>query len=376
MPVENISTLAKDAFGDPSVIPLWLGEGDLPTPKLASDAVAAALAAGHVFYTYQQGIPELRNTLAEYLTDLHGSAVAADRITVTAGGMGAITLAVTMLVEPGDNVLVIEPVWPNIGGAVRVAGGIPRPVAMDYSKDGWQLDVAKLESYCDHRTKAVFFASPGNPTGAMIPLETQRALLEVCRRRGIWIVADEVYNRMVFGRRSAPSIAQIAHPDDRVLIINSFSKSWAMTGWRLGWLVHPAPLGALLANLTQYSNSGLPTFLQHAAITVVRDGEPFVERVNRYSAHGMQLVCDALDQMPHVRVGARPSAGMYVFFQVDGMDDSRAAARAILAQTRIGLAPGAFFGQGSQRFLRLCCCRSPDQLATALARLRVFFDTP
>ncbi len=372
LPIENISSIASGELGRADLIPLWFGEGDLPSPPFAAEAVARALAANQVFYTHQNGIPELREALATYLNGLHGTALGPDRITVTAGGMGAITLAIQLLVEPGDNVVIVDPVWPNIGGAVAAAGAIARKYEMRLEADGWNVDVDRLVATFDARTRAVFFASPGNPTGAMVPLPVQQAILEACRRRGIWVIADEVYNRMVFGVRSAPSLASVADPEDRLLVINSFSKSWAMTGWRLGWLVHPAALGRMVATLTQYSNSGQPTFLQHAAASVVREGEPWVAKVNAYAEQGMRIACDVLESLPRVRLHGRPKASMYAFFRVDGLPDSRAACRAILAKARVGLAPGAFFGTGSEGFLRLCYCRSPAQLGEAMERLAAF----
>ncbi len=370
MPVENIAELARNAHRMPDLIPLWFGEGDLPTPRFAADAVARALAEGKVFYTQQNGVMELRVALAEYLTGLGRTRIPAERVTVTAGGMGAILLAVSLVLNPGDSVAIVDPVWPNIAGAVRMVGGVPRSVPMDLTPAGWQLDLAKLEASFDRTTKAVFFASPGNPTGAIIPVETQRALLELCRRRGIWIIADEVYCRLAFGQRSVPSFADLAEPEDRVLIVNSFSKSWAMTGWRLGWLVHPPALESLLANMTQFSNSGLPTFLQHAAITVLRDGEDFVAKMNAYCENGIALVCDAFEGMARVGPVYRPTAAMYVFFAVDGMTDSRLACKTIAEEARVGLAPGAFFGSGFDGFLRVCCSRAPEQLQLAMERLR------
>jgi aspartate aminotransferase len=369
--LENISNLAKQAF-DPNsgIVPLWFGEGDLTTPAFVGDAVHAAIRAGHTFYSHQNGILELREALCDYHNGLLGTAIGTDRITVTNGGMPAIMLAIEMLVDKGDNVVVIDPVWPNIVGIVQVVGGEVRSVRMDDTPDGWTLDLARVAAACDARTKAIFFASPGNPTGAMIPLSVQRELLEFARARGIWLLADEVYHRLVFGERCGPSILSITEPEDRVLVINSFSKSWAMTGWRLGWLVHPPSVGPTLAMLTQFTSSGTTTFLQHGAVAAVRQGEAFVAQMNAYCAAGADIVCDALEAMPRVRMSTRPKAAMYAFFEIDGMADSRAACLKILDRTRVGLAPGIFFGKGSESFLRICFCRSPAVLHDAMDRLR------
>ncbi len=369
--LENISNIAKQAF-DPNsgILPLWFGEGDLPTPAFIGDAVHDAIRAGHTFYSHQNGIPELREALATYHNGLLGTAIGTDRITVTNGGMPAIMLAIEMLVDKGDNVVVIDPVWPNIGGIVQIVGGEVRSVRMDDTPEGWALDLSRVAAACDARTKAIFFASPGNPTGAMIPLAVQAELLAFARTRGIWLLADEVYQRLVFGERCGPSILTICDPEDRVLVINSFSKSWAMTGWRLGWLVHPPSVGPTLAMLTQFTSSGTTTFLQYGAIAALQQGEDFVAQMNAYCTHGARIVCEALESMPRVRMSARPKAAMYAFFEIDGMADSKAACLDILNRTRVGLAPGMFFGKGSESFLRICFCRSPALLADAMERLR------
>ena len=369
MSLENISTVAGAAIGDPSIIPLWFGEGDLATPSFVGEAMARAVRAGQTFYTFQNGIPELRQTLADYLTGLNRRPVPADRITVTGGGMAAIMLSVQLVAETGDNIIVIDPVWPNIAGMSQLVGAEARSVRMDQGPNGWSLDLDKVTAAMDGRTRAVIFASPANPTGAMIPIETQAALLEICRARGVWVVADEVYNRLVFGRRNAASILDQADPEDRVLVINSFSKSWAMTGWRLGWLTHPPSLGPTLAMMIQYTSTGVTTALQHAGVAAVRDGEPFVARMRDYCEAGVNFVHDALERFGRVRVAPRPIAGMYAMFEVDGMADSREACLSILRQTRVGLAPGYFFGPGSNSFLRLCACRAPEVLAEAMERL-------
>ena len=369
IPLENISSLARGRFGDPSMIPLWFGEGDLAAPAFIGEAMARAVAAGHVFYTHQNGIPELRGALADYLSGLGARPIGAERITVTFSGMNAIMLAIQLACEPGDNVIAVDPVWPNAGGMARLVGAEVRSARMDYGQGGWSLDVDKVAAAMDDRTRAVFFASPGNPTGAMVPMQTQAELLKLCRARGVWLIADEVYNRLAFGVHSAPTILDIADPEDRLIVINSFSKSWAMTGWRLGWMVHPPSIGPTVAMMTQYTTSGVTTFLQHAGVAAIREGEPFVAWMRGYCEAGMGIVCDALERLARVRMGPRPQAGMYAYFEVDGMPDSRQACLEILAKTSVGLAPGIFFGPGSETFLRACVCRKPEVLTTAMERL-------
>jgi aspartate/methionine/tyrosine aminotransferase len=367
--LENIATVAGSAIGDPGIIPLWFGEGDLATPDFITEAFALAARDGHTFYTHQNGIPELRRALADYLSGLNRIPVAPERITVTGGGMLAIAMAVQAIAGDGDNIIVIDPVWPNVGGITRLVGAQVRSVRMDHGPAGWTLDPAKVAAAIDGRTRGVFFASPGNPTGAMLAMDIQVELLNLCRRHGVWLLADEVYGRLVYGRSSAPSILDHADPEDRLFVLNSFSKSWAMTGWRLGWMVHPPSLGPTLAMMVQYTNSGVTTPLQHAGVAAIRQGEAFVARVRAYCEAGMAITYDALARFSRVRTGPRPIAGMYALFEVDGLIDSRQACREILERTRVGLAPGYFFGPGSDHLLRLCYCRAPAVLNEAMERL-------
>jgi aspartate aminotransferase len=368
-PMENIATLARGWLGDPSIIPLWFGESDRAAPPFIAEALMQAIADGHVFYAGQNGVPPLRAALSDYLTGLGQRPIAEERITVTQSGMNAIMLAMQMIAGPGDNVIVIDPVWPNMAGMAGLLGADVRHVRMDLGSDGWSLDLDRLAAAMDGRTRGVFFASPGNPTGAMLAMQTQGQMLALCRRRGVWLVADEVYNRLVFGRHAGETILDHAEDEDRLLVVNSFSKAWAMTGWRLGWIVHPPSVGPTLAMMTQYTTSGVTTFLQHAGAAALRDGEPFVASMRAYCEAGMTLVCDVLQRWPRVRLAIRPRAGMYAFFEVDGLPDARAACLQILQQARVGLAPGGFFGPGSDGFLRLCVARDQAQLTEAMTRL-------
>jgi aspartate/methionine/tyrosine aminotransferase len=371
--MENIATLAKGWLGDPSIIPLWFGESDRSAPAFIAEAMVRAIRDGQVFYAGQNGVPPLREALSGYLTSLGERPVSEDRITVTQSGMNAIMLAMQMIAGAGDNVIVIDPVWPNMAGMAGLVGAEVRHVRMDLGAGGWSLDLDRVDEAMDGRTRGVFFASPGNPTGAILPMQTQLGLLALCRRSGVWLVADEVYNRLVFGRHAGETILDHAEDEDRLFVVNSFSKAWAMTGWRLGWMVHPPSVGPMLAMMTQYTTSGVTTFLQHAGVAALREGEPFVASMRDYCEAGMTLVCDALQSWPRVRMAVRPTAGMYAFFEVDGLPDAKAACLEILRRTRVGLAPGGFFGPGSDSFLRLCVARNPAQLADAMSRLEKMF---
>ncbi|MGD8809668.1 MAG: pyridoxal phosphate-dependent aminotransferase [Gammaproteobacteria bacterium] len=365
---QQILQVSRLALGDPKVIPLWYGESDVPTPDFIGKAASDALAAGHTFYTHKQGIPELRDALAAYTAGLYGVDMPADRITVTSSGMTGIMLATEMLVDAGDNVVIVGPVWPNARAAVEIMGGEPRGVALRYGNEGWRLDVEEVLARCDGRTRAVFVNSPGNPTGWMMPRAQQEALLSACRERGIWVIADEVYARIVYDRRAAPSFLEVAGPDDPLIVINSFSKAWAMTGWRLGWLTHPVAVGTYLANLVEYNTSGTPAFLQHAGVTAVRDGEDVVASMVARCREGRDVIGRCLAALPRVRYNP-PDAAFYAFFAVDGMDNSLDFAKRLVHEAGVGVAPGTAFGPEGEGFLRLCFARAPETLEAAAERL-------
>ncbi len=369
LPKQNIADLARWGFDRDDVIPLWFGESDLTTPPFICDAAGRALAAGHTFYTHQRGIPELREALSAYMGRLYRRPVGADRITVTSGGMAGILMSMEMLLQPGDNVVVIEPVWPNIQGVIHIMGGVKRSVMMEPGNDGWRLDMRRVEAACDSRTRAVFLASPGNPTGWMISPDQQRAMLDLARSRGFWIVSDEVYTRLAYDRSVAPSFLDVAGDEDPVIVINSFSKAWAMTGWRVGWLTHPVSIGDTLAQVVQYNTSGTATFIQHAAVAAITEGEGFAAEMRARCQAGRDIACEALERLRRVRLPARPAGGMYVFFEIEGMTDSLAMCADIFERTGVGLAPGSAFAEGCDNYLRACIALSPDKLHEAMKRI-------
>ena len=365
----GISEVAMTVFGDPDVVPLWFGEGDLVTPDFVRDTAAAALQAGETFYTWQRGLPELRAALSTYTERLYGIDCAADRISVTTGGMQAILLCCQLLLDPGDNIVIVSPIWPNISSATHLMRGEPKYVALDRTKEGaWSLDVQKVFDAVDTRTRAIFVNSPGNPTGWTMTSEQQRALLDFARKRGLWIMADEVYARLIYTRAVAPSFLELAEPDDALLVLNSFSKPWAMTGWRIGWLTHPAALGEQLAKLVQINTSGLPAFLQRGAMAALEKGDPFVEQMVERCRAGGELVFQRLSANPRVTI-ARPEAAFYNFFSVDGVDDTMAFCKKLARDYKVGLAPGEAFAAGGQGNIRLCFASSAERLSKGLDRI-------
>ena len=363
----------RRGFGVPGLIMLGVGEGDLATPKFIADAAYQSMLGGETFYTYKRGIPELRKSLADYHKRQWGVDIADERIAVTSAGMNAMILIMEMALDAGDNMVAVSPVWPNIFATAEIMGADVRMVALANDGRGWTLDLDKLFAACDERTKVIYAASPGNPTGWVMSAEEQAAVIEFCRRKRIWFIADEVYGRLIYDRPLAPSALQLARPDDPVIVVNSFSKTWAMTGWRLGWMVMPLGLAPVIERLLEFNTSGGQAFLQRGAIAAIEEGEPFVaEQIDRCRA-GRDLVTQRLGGMKRVKI-TRTEAAFYLMFQVEGEPDSYRLAMRLVDEARVGMAPGAAFGTGGEGFLRLCFAASTKRLGEAMDRLEPFLN--
>ena len=368
MPASRIRDVANEAMGMEGLIPLWFGEPDVPTPDFICQAAADALFRGETFYTPNRGMPDLRHALAGYTSALYQVPVADDRITITASGMSGIMLSHQLLVEPGTNIICATPAWPNVQGTVDVLGGEFRAAPLTFNGFRWQLDLETVFDAVDKQTRAVFINSPGNPTGWVMPGEDQKALLEFCRQRGLWLVADEVYARLVYDGKHAPSFLEHAEPEDRLIVVNSFSKPWAMTGWRLGWLVTPARLGQQLEMVNEFNLAGAATFTQIAGITALQKGEDFIAgQLERYR-NARDAVYERLSANPRVRIGW-PEGAFYAYFAVDGIDDGLAFCKQLVREHRVGLVPGSAFNAAEEGWLRLCFASQVETLNTALDRL-------
>jgi aspartate/methionine/tyrosine aminotransferase len=366
---DNIAVLAKRARELGGVIPLWFGEGDIVTPAFIRDAAKKALDDGATFYVpNMRGLNALNDALSAYQSHWHGKPIPVERTTVAPGGMQALYMALELLVDIGTNVVYVAPQWPNIHNAIHLIGGEPRPVSLDFDTD-WRLDLDKLFARCDARTRAIFLSSPANPTGWTASREEMQALLDFSRRTGVWIISDEVYARLYFEGGIAPSILQVAEDGDRVIAINSFSKAWAMTGWRIGWLTHPSAVAEQLGAMTQYINSGTAAMIQAGAATALAEGEPLVGEIRGRIKAGLDLAYEKLPQIPGIILPEKPRGGMYAFFALEGEADATAVCERILENARVGLAPGYHFGEASRPFLRMCTFRNTDEIRAALDRM-------
>ena len=365
----KIRELYNEGVGKPGILPFWVGEPDEPTPGFIRKAGADSIAAGEVFYTHNLGIPELREALAAYVSRLHRE-TGPDSIVVTTAGVNALMLASQLLVDPGDRVVEVVPLWPNLQEIPKILGATVSTVPLGFSPEGWKLDLGRLIDALKPGTRALYLNSPNNPTGWVITREEQRVVLEHCRRHGIWIFADDAYERLYFGPGAiAPSFLGLCEPEDRVVSANTFSKSWLMTGWRLGWLVVPPALTADLGKLVEYNTSCAPVFVQRAGIAALKEGEPVIARTVARFRDARDFLVKQLKTVPRVQV-AVPDGAMYAFFRVEGMADSLAFCKRLVREQGLGLAPGAAFGPEGEGYVRWCFAASHDKLADGVARLR------
>jgi aspartate aminotransferase len=367
-----IRDVANAAWGRPEMLTFWFGESDRPTPGFIREAAAAALVDGRTYYTHNLGTAELRGALSAYLSRLHGRPIGEDRLAIANSGVNALMLAAQAVVSPGDRVVVITPVWPNVVEIPRILSAKVAGVSLEAAQGKWRLDLDRLMDALTPDTRMLVINSPNNPTGWTLPEEDRAAILARCREYGIWIVADDVYERLTFDERpSAPSFLQLADPQDRVIGANSFSKAWRMTGWRLGWLVLPPELMAPMGVLLEYNTSCAPDFIQTAAAAALGEGEPHVAELRAELAAAKDQVLRALRDMPGVEA-PEPDGGMYAFFRIAGCTDSVALAKQLIDQAGLGLAPGVAFGDEGEGWLRWCFAHRPEKNAAGLERLAGF----
>jgi aspartate/methionine/tyrosine aminotransferase len=371
----GITQVTALGLGNPDVLPLWFGETDLVTPPFIRQAAGKALEDGKTFYTNARGILPLREAIADFHKRTAGADIGVERITVPGGAMLAVVTALQMVCETGDNVVIVSPIWPNIFQASKVVGAEPRLVRLDedWNTGRWRLDLDKLFDACDARTKAMFLASPGNPTGWMLSADEQKIILDFCRARGIAILADEVYGTLVYdGTAHAPSFLSIADEDDAVFAINSFSKPWAMTGWRIGWLVHPKSVEPAAAAMAQCNNTGATHFVQYGALAALSpQGDAFRGELLDYCRKGRDVVDDWIGRQNRVR-WMRPDGAFYGFLHVDGLKDSLGFCQNMVRNDKVGVSPGWAFSLGDARddsYVRICFAQDTTRLAEALGRL-------
>ena len=378
LPASRIREVANAALGsayEQNLVKFWFGEGDLPTPAFIREAAKHALDEGDTFYNHNLGLAELRDEIARYASRLHRTSIAPDRVAVTSAGINALSLIGQAILDPGDRVAIVTPVWPNLTSIPRILGAEVIRVPLHCERGAWSLDLQRLLDAAAPGTRAVFVNSPGNPTGWVMPQADWDALRAHCRRHGIWLVSDDAYERLVYDPAlsvdgHAPGVLASVDPDERFISANTFSKSWTMTGWRLGWLVAPAPFIRDFGKLVEFNTSCAPPFVQRAGIVAMRDGELLIEATVARLRSARDLLVRRLREIPGVELASPPGA-MYLFFRLPGRsDDSLAFAKRLVTEVGLGLAPGVAFGPEGEGYLRWCFAATEPLIERGVERLR------
>ena len=369
-PDSGIVKAAMYGFTKPDIIALWSGEGNLPTPEAFARPAVEALLRGETFYTWQRGIPELRDALARYHERTFGRAFDSENFFVTSGGMQAIQTIVQLVAGAGDEIVIPTPAWPNYGGALRVSGARPVEVPMAFQNGRWTLDLDRLFAAVTPRTRGISLNSPSNPVGWTASRDELIAIRDFCRKHGIWILGDEVYTRFYYGENGqthAPSFLEICDDEEQLLLANTFSKNWAMTGWRVGWLQAPRALGPAIERIIQVNSSGTPAFLQRGCVAALDHGDSFLADQVAMARDRRDLALSLLGNLPGIRAEV-PAGAFYLFFGIEGMTDSAATVHRLIDEARVGFAPGSTFGAGGEGSLRLCYLKERATLEEALNR--------
>ena len=372
----KIREVANAGIGRADVLPFWFGESDEVTPEPVRAAAIAALQAGETFYSHNLGLPELRQALADYTSRLHApAAIGPERIAVTSGGVNALMLAMQMLIDAGDEVLAVTPVWPNLTAQPLIMGARLRCLALKPQADGaWTLDLPALLAAITPTTRLLVINSPNNPTGWTLSKAEQQAIVARCRETGTWILADEVYERLYYrgdtANGAAPSFLDVSGPDDRLVVVQSFSKAFLMTGWRLGYLIMPATMTQPLGKLIEFNTSCAPVFVQRAAAVALAQTDTITPRIVAHLRQCRDTLVPLLQALPGVTTSAAPG-GMYAFLRVNGFDDSLQLAKRLVLDAGVGLAPGAAFAPEAEGWLRWCfASKDLTRLEQGVQRLR------
>jgi aspartate aminotransferase len=379
VPHSRIRELAEIAMGMQGVLRLYFGESNLPTPDYIKRAAMDALADGYTFYTENAGLPSLRRAIAAQYGKLQNVELdPATEIVVTASGVQALNLAIRAVLDPGDEALVLTPAWPNGSSNVAMANAVAREIPQPLYGDRYGIDFDALQAALTPRTRLLLYTSPSNPLGWVATDEDQQRLLDFSRRHKLWLLADEVYDRLYYAGGSlgepVPSILRKATRDDAVIVVQSFSKTYCMTGWRVGWLVARRDLVHKATQLNEFIVSHAASFSQKAAETALADGEAELAGMLERLKQNRDFCLDALDAMPGVTV-PRPDGAFYLFPKIEGLTDSFGFCRTLLEECKVGLAPGVAFGAGGEGSVRICYAAGREILEPAMQRLGRFLNS-
>jgi aminotransferase len=355
------------------VISLGVGEPDFDTPRAIIEAGVESLREGRTHYTSNYGTFELRKALAAHLERLYG--VAYDprtELLMTVGASEAVDLALRATIDPGDEVVLHEPSYVAYVPAIVFAGGAAIHVPTRF-EDDFALDPAAVEAAITPRTKALFLGYPCNPTGAVLPDDVQDELAAIAARHDLLVYSDEIYDRLAYGSYRHRAFSSRPGMRDRTILIGGFSKAYAMTGWRIGWLAAPAPILEGILKVHQYGIMSAPTVAQDAALVALVDGEPEVERMRAEYDRRRRLVVDGFNAMGLATF--EPRGAFYAFPKVTSTGlDSETFARRLLEEEHVAVVPGGAFGPSGEGHVRACYATSYEKLEEALTRIGRFVE--
>jgi aspartate/methionine/tyrosine aminotransferase len=369
----RIRDVANAGLGRSDVLAFWFGESDEVSPEFIRQAAIDSLQSGETFYAHNLGLPVLREAISLEMQQRHGAGIGVDRIAVTSGGVNALMLAMQAIVNPGDEVVVVTPVWPNLTSQPVILGAQLKTVCLEPHQGRWTLPMEKLLKAVTTHTKLLVVNSPNNPTGWTLTRDEQQILLAHCRRTGTWLLADEVYENLYYlpsDNRCAPSFLDIAAPDERLVVAHSFSKSFLMTGWRLGWLVMPAAMTEHMGKLIEFNTSCASVFVQRAGVAAMQHAGDIVPQVVMQMQACRDRLFAELGSIPGLDL-AVPDGGMYAFFRIPGLTDDVQTAKRLVAEAGLGLAPGSAFSPEARGWLRWCfASQDPNRLGEGARRLK------
>jgi aspartate/methionine/tyrosine aminotransferase len=379
VPHSRIRELAEIAMSMDGVLKLYFGESNVPTPDFIKQAAQKAMADGFTFYTENAGLPSLRRTLANYYQNMHQVALdPMSEIVITASGVQALNVGIRCMLDPGDEALVLTPAWPNGSSIITMANAVAREIPHVLRGERYFIDFDALEAAITPRTRMLLYTSPSNPLGWVASDEEQQQILDFTRKHGLWLMADEVYERLYYpdsgGNAPAPSILKKCTREDAVVVVQSFSKSYCMTGWRLGWVVGRRDLVARVTQLNEFIISHAPSFTQRAGETALREGERTLKQMHAGLKANRDFCLTALRTMPGVTI-PKPDGAFYLFPKIAGMADSFTFCKQLLLETKVGIAPGVAFGAGGEGSIRLCYAAEQSILAPAMERLGSFLNS-
>ncbi len=355
--------------GGRDIIHLEIGEPDFATDPMICRAGIEAIESGQTRYNPTPGIGSLREAIAEDVGRRRGIAVDAENVVVGPGAKPFLFFPTMALVDPGDEVVYPDPGFPTYESMIRAAGGIPVPIPLDEQR-GFSFCLETLEASVNDRTRMIVLNSPGNPTGGIIPADDLRQIGELAQRHDCWVLSDEIYSRMVYDDSEAPSVASIDGMQDRTVIVDGFSKTYAMTGWRLGYGVMPKRLAEKVALLLVHAVGCTAPFTQLAGLQALAGPQDHVNQMFDQYRHRRDVLVAGLNSIPGVRC-QKPAGAFYVFPNVQsfGVTSAQLAER-LLDEAGVALLPGTAFGSGGEGYLRLCYANSLENIEKAIQRIR------